>query len=349
MSVTNSFYLRKNLNRDDLTDFINKSFTETTNINGLFLEIMREYRVTLDQFKQMINLGADPRYKNDLAFLYAITKHKQSKVPMYYVNTYQIDATQYDYELIGYIGFMLDNIFRAIYPPNSKYLLDVLDHCIDNLSINIFLSYGNFIKIILKQGIDINIIIKKFFEKNDKFDKSSVKTKRFILEMIIDNIHQIEYSEMIDSILLMVIRYDKVQIDHIEKLINLGVNPRYSDDQYIISACVHSDLPLVKYLLDYGCDININNGELLSIAFQVYSIELAKFLLDNGITINNDAIEEALYTEDTGLITTILNNNVDIDRLIEVYFKKDREDYSRVILNFFIKNGVDIFPLIKID
>lgn len=138
-------------------------------------------------------------------------------------------------------------------------------------------------------------------------------------------------------------------INKVIELINNGADVNYNNLP-LFSSIDLGHYEITKVLLDYGANININNGILLNTACDRDNMEIVELLLKEGIAINKTDIVPIIYC--------VQNDNVDMLKLLIEYnyFTIDKNLVRKIwnvciktnnrknILEYIVDNHINLIP-----
>lgn len=131
----------------------------------------------------------------------------------------------------------------------------------------------------------------------------------------------------------------------------LGIDLRYENDVYFTLSCGYN-LSIVKFFhQNYGCDVNVHKGNALYIAISYGKVDVAKYLLDNGAVINDNAIDVAINMVqyyDVVFIDLLIDYGIDITKISERSVALKRLDSMTIkVLKCLSSHNVDINNFIQ--
>ena len=122
--------------------------------------------------------------------------------------------------------------------------------------------------------------------------------------------------------------------EEIKKYIQKGANIHYNNDVYIMLASTHNNPKTMKFLLKRGC----LNKEMMEIALDGCVIrnytEVIKVLLNYGVNINADdgkALKTACLNQNIELIKFLLNNGADPRPVLSTYYCRTFENLKLLL------------------
>lgn len=134
-----------------------------------------------------------------------------------------------------------------------------------------------------------------------------------------------------------------LSVQDMEIAIQYGIDPRYDEDM-LFAECSPTNIELIKYLLNCGCDINAHDSKALYNSIHYDKIETAKFLLENGINVTNDIIMEACNVGQQ-YIKLLIDYGVDPERVMKIYLTKMSKE-TTLSLKYFDSIGLDVMAMI---
>lgn len=143
--------------------------------------------------------------------------------------------------------------------------------------------------------------------------------------------------------------YGAVQVENINLLnllVDLGIDlntPTNRTCDALCSACITGNYDIVVFLINYGLDINHNNGEPFQLAAEFNHVNVCKLLLDNGAIIDLNSPETQ-----NNFIMVVKKNYFEIVKMyIDLGFdlnflndddKNNKCEYKKIIDLFLSKN-----------
>ena len=301
-----------------------------TKKNKLMLKFMGSYKITLDDFKYMIDLGANPQDNIDilmeLSLLYQSTD----------IATFLID--EYKASIINKTYHCSINNFKMLL--ERELITDeYIDQCF-------YQSSPDKLEILLEHNITIRKIIERFII-------SSNKNKSFIFIICHYLTAKItETDEYLDPILLskflttLAHYYPSglITIDFMQKLIMMGLDIHCDDDLLFLNIINLNNLSLVKFFVeDLGCDINTHDSMALVTAIRYSRSDIIEYLLDSEIKITDNALTE-IFIIDEPKFYQLLLKYYDRELLAQKYLLYKKQTH---ILKIFIDAGIDITKMVS--
>jgi len=218
---------------------------------------------------------------------------EDKKTNLEIIKTLLINGADPSYEFDGFvtsIKYAIKKNYYDIIMLMLKYNIHKFNH---NDCIYISVSNGNLkiVKLFLKNGFDINA--KDHYKKTPLhslcFYKKQKKNIKFLLQNGADSSIKDKYGH--------IPLYYAIHCTILtEELLKYG--PDLNEKLYCHDICTtiprqairSGNLELVKLLFNYGFDIGLtdgNNSTLLHVAFYCRAYSIAKFLIENGATVNN--------------------------------------------------------------
>ena len=313
-----------------------KEVSDRSGIDRMFFYILREGREwTVQQVKIMIELGADPRYSEDVP-LQVAAGYSTCDVAEYLIDNH---GAKIDSENIC-TAFM-----RTGTPSTLRMLLDK-NFRINDSDIMFLVHRMDLIEVLLEKGFDINLILAKIaFLNPNSCDK---RIYPFVINAIKnENLITLDNDTLI-KLFLFVINSGQLTLADAQVFFSTGINPRHNNDQFFVELCkCHTLIP--KYFInEYGADVNAHDGLALANALSADNGSIIKMLLELGATITENHI------------TIALNNHENLDRLnrygniskeliakmlmVKLFDKANKQD--RVLAKLLVMDEVDFNDVI---
>ncbi|XWV26383.1 putative ankyrin repeat protein [Tupanvirus soda lake] len=134
-------------------------------------------------------------------------------------------------------------------------------------------------------------------------------------------------------------------LDVIKYMVDSGIDPRQSDDQAFVNACVINDFNIISYLVNHcGANVNAQNGKGLKNLMGHFSENSIKFMIDNGAIVTDVVIFEAIQESDIISLQALIKYGIDPNQISRVYwnYMSIHSSFDIKIMNCFIKNNVDL-------
>lgn len=309
-----------NKNIQELFDEATKN-DPVNGINEMFIAMIAT-SASLETIKEMISLGADPRYDNDNPFIVACRNYDMA---LFFIQEYGPDINSTDGRAFFVAIKSLDTIKLLI--ENGLIITDrIMEICFTDIV---------FIKLLIESGYDIQKIV---------VVSAKYKMSKDVCEFIVDIIEKTPElfisSEILSDILIN--NCYRLSFENIKFMVELGANPIHHD--VLEYACQCEDSQILLYLInECGCDVNAEDSEYLSSAIQNNYLINIKILLDAGIKISDDDIYYALgHDESTNLL---IQYGVDPERIGKILIDCIIEKYSIPFVKLLMDNKVDLGQL----
>ena len=325
---------RNNFRKEIVAKFnIYKQCNNENEINNIFIRVLQSATIELGDFMLMVNAGADPRFKNYLAFILSCG-YSKADIATYLIDTYGFNEIIQDNlrEIINYAKTGCCDILRLLLrnniEPNS--LIDI--------------STPEKIQLLLDYDVDINLLLCQLVE---------ISTPMNSIEYVISVLPQY-YGNKIDNRLLNELLGTYIssswdpKLHLIQILIECGADVNSTEDlplTHIISKKMEEKLiiNLLDYLINqYKYDINTNNSNALATAISYNKINVVTFLLDSGSKITDECIEKAINGGEE-CVNILLRYRVTLEKISEVYIHMMPNLWLAKKL---IADGIDITNLI---
>jgi ankyrin repeat protein len=237
------------------------------------------------------------------------------------------------------------NIISNIYKASSllkndivTFLLGKLSKPINDISfIKELVKNSNLdsLKTLINMGISIRNNIDELFLL--ALEKSEMKIIEFLFNYL-DNSNNPNY-------ILSAINFNKKEI--VKFLLEHGVT-LFNPDGLLYGAAKKYNLVIINLLINYGADINFNDGELLVYSVTKNLIELTKFFINKGVNINAQnglPLITCVKFEYITILQYLIHNGVNIninngEAIIEA--SNLNSSLSTEILKLLIENGADV-------
>ncbi|ANB50815.1 hypothetical protein [Powai lake megavirus] len=240
-----------------------------------------------------------------------------------------------------------------------------LKYTIKNLYLNEFLNLITYYESVICSKIINDFLLLLIFNisKNTKFDQKIVYQ---VIELLIDLGCDISYQNHLATILAsrsnnfilqlilsrggnastldnMPIRYavyTNENINNIILLIKYGANIHTHNDYVFRYAVYHNSYNVVKYCIDIGVDVNINNG--IAIKYSIYnSSKMFDILINHGADINyidgND-IFNLVQNKDIDILKKISDLGVEINQINSICDDMNKKINDNYTIFQFLKN-----------
>ena len=287
---------------------------DKTILNLIFASILKSREWSIEQIRTMINLGADLSYINCLPF------RVTCNYTTCYVASYLMDA--YDIHITPNVirNLMANNDYHHLNDAKrrdiTKMFLDK-GYIFTEEDILNLVSCFEVAKLLAERGYDMQIILRGI--SHNIFYSAEECT--FIINAIKHATFTIE-EDTLNEFFTNMLTKDMLSVDDIEIFINAGLDPRYNDDEFFITACGICRKKVVLYFISAGANINAQNGEALYNAISCNRESLIKILLDMNASILDRHIDIALVNSYFNWSILIQYGNISIERVAEVYVKK---------------------------
>ena len=119
----------------------------------------------------------------------------------------------------------------------------------------------------------------------------------------------------------------------------------YTKENVLYSASRHGHLPLVKYLVENGADINSEDGLALLEAAEYGHLPVVKYLVENGVYINaedGDALSLAAEKGNLPIVKYLVENGGDIHAQNNQALRLAAEKRHLEIVKYLVENGANI-------
>lgn len=325
-------------NNIDITIFDQvKTIDPINGINDLFLEILSNNVLNLEDLMACLNLGIDPLYKDNLVFIYACDC-AEDEVLTYLLNNYHFDIENNNFIINDMldscitvrseriIKLLIDNglklsdkvigsIIRCSHPWSMEFLFQILnfEHLLERM-----VAYSCYY---LNRN-QINFIIDKLMITTDKIN-----------------------ADILSKLLYHVSQVIELTVNEIDHIINMGADPFFTVNTHGNNSFIHlsgrkkSDDVLVYFINNYGSTIN----EYLSLALSYAIIEdcqsNVELLLNQNPDIDDKVIAAAIHNPK--YLPILSNHGVDMDRIAKMVLTNTIYDYHKQTIKFLIQNGVD--------
>ena len=296
-----------------------KEIDPVNGINSLFSIMLKEVCFTnSDHIHYMINLGADPKTINNIEA----------------ICTHLLDAPAKE--------------------NNADVLHVLLDHglSLEPEDIGRLVRRVKFIDVLIDKGIDLKTILEEIADNAAAEIDNNVDAdfKPEIADFIIEQIKKIDFEleQWALAGLLMIVMYcKKLTVDIIELFINIGLEPKYNNDEIFVESCKSKDISTTQYLINNYCiNINAHDGEALVAALNKKNKDTVKLLLEHGIKITDQHIRLAIEQNDEFIEMLIEHGNVSHEQVARILVKK-AFSYNKRIPKLLVENGVDFNQLIR--
>lgn len=296
-------------------------------INNLFFSILRSNTYPLELIKKMVELGADPHYKNDSPFVVSCA-YDIIDVPLYFIKEHNIDINVHNES----IGFSCRNIDVL------KMLLENGLQITDSLIKNQINNTDQSLELLYLHNVSLEKLMLCFLDLRVPNYNDDIVC--FFIDKIEMNESFIQ-SEILNNFLINTYQYLGLTLQQIKILIRAGADPRYKNDAAFVISCMKKsdDLKTTIYFLhECGANINANHSYALECAINNDRYETAKFLIESGINVVDHAIKKSY--SDKKYLELFINNGIDADRIAKLYIitLADSIDFAKAL----IKNGVDL-------
>lgn len=317
--------------------------------NKLMFKFMTDSEITLENFKYMIDLGANPNDDMDKLLELSLT-YPSTDIANYLMEEYNAS---------------LNN--ATIYRPsvnNFRMLLDhgliitdmYIDQCFDWQNpdkLEILLEHDVTLKKIMERFVVVPNnsvqyvvacdLIKKVTNSDENFDP--VLLNKFMLKLIDYDLSPRQYFQFghtshggrPKNILTT---------DLVQKIILMGLDVHFDGDNLFLLVCALGDLSMVKFFLeDLGCDINAHDSSALVAAIRKCRVDTAEYLLDSGIKISNRLINEIFIVHNPIFFQLLLKYSDDKESIAQKYFLYKTQITD--ILKAFVGAGIDVTKMVS--
>ena len=306
-------------------------------VNKCFIKIMYDWNLSLEEFKIAIEEGVDPRYNDDMPFIYSC-KYTPSTIAHYLLETYNADIHAHNNLIFSYPGiYIIDNCLIQTLLDRGTEIDLLMVHC---------LCYPDKLKIIIDRGTDLNLILKNYIDIENSEYTATISDSKYNAKILLDAI--INSDKSIDINILNIFLEKNISIfdlDSIKIFINLGADPRFNNDSIFIKSCAVAkqkiEIPFY-FLSDCNCDINAQNSKALLYSIEVYNLDISRFLLDFGAKVFEKHISQALINGHA-YVTLLLNSGVSLELIAEVYVDNIR---NLQIVKLLINKGASLDAII---
>jgi len=347
-------------------------------INELILNAIEEAR-NIDPVKGINELFSVIISESHCAMVGNVIE-KMRDVPLDNVGSWFTGLINNENDLSNLFGFLgMSNTARneriSIKWPEKKEILQIfLDNglIITDEVLKRTFNDVNSIEILINYGIGITKLI-------DYIWINSIAINKEILDFYFDAITKT--SECVPSIsitnfLISLSHHEcKLTLDQIKFLVNMGANPRASNDILFLNSCRKNDLDMINYFLfECGCDVNthyidvsgrrkdaliilleslqdrtikyLEIGSSVILPNMTENYDTIKKLIDFGIKITDDTILCGLRNPD--ILSLFLKNGIDPEHIGKLIIDKDlKRNYMYFsALKSLAKIGVDLNQLI---
>lgn len=304
-------------------------------LQNLFMKILSNSRVSITEYLQMINLGADYTAGKFMAFdIVAMTN--QVELARYMLAEYDIDIQYHQKSLTKCINGMKMDTFRIVYPDLESITDNIIFECLEDVEK---------VKLLVSYGIDIAKIINNC-TNNYILSLNFISTAEYLIQVIIENPPEVPYDgKILADILSIILRKGTLKIESLQHIMRTDLCLNIDNNRLYLNACSNNkNFEIVSYFINESlCDINTDNGRALVAALGNGASAIVKLLLDNDIIITDIAIKSAVnhYPE---FLPLLYQYGAPIDRikdlLIETFYEYDRHKLAS--LKFLAENLVDL-------
>ena len=103
-------------------------------------------------------------------------------------------------------------------------------------------------------------------------------------------------------------------LNKVREIVENGIDINQREGEALRLACRYKQIPIVKYLVENGADVNLhpeNEGSPLNDAVGTGLHEMVKYLVENGANVNdNDAFRTAISYEDLKMVEYLVGRGV---------------------------------------
>ncbi|BCS83144.1 ankyrin repeat protein [Cotonvirus japonicus] len=131
----------------------------------------------------------------------------------------------------------------------------------------------------------------------------------------------------------------------VKYLIDQGVDINVDNGNIIHSALYYGRIETIKYLVEHGADVNINNGSIIKNALYRGHYEIVKHMIKYGADINinnNDIIISAVTSRRLDVAKFLVEIGADIQACDNWILKWASEHGRLEVIKFLVEIGVDI-------
>ena len=322
-----------------------EEFSANPDKNKLMVKFMSCSQISLDNFKYMIDLGADPNDNMDKLLALAL-EHESTDIANYLLDEYNAQIK--------------DDMVYRLSMNNFRMLLN---HglVITNKYIDSWFDWKNSdgLELLLEHHVPLSKIMERFIIVPDN------SLQYVIACHLVDKVTN--SNEFFDPVLLIrfvarLINYDLsprmyfslnhagrpkniLTVDLMQKFILMGIDVHHDNDHIFLDACALNDLSMVKFFVeDLGCDINAHDSAALIVAIRKSRNDIIEYLLDAGIKISDNTIHEIFIVHEPKLFQLLLKYYGNTESIAQKYFLYKTQVTD--ILKTFVDNGIDITKMI---
>ena len=301
-------------------------------LNKVFLYMLYNFHLTLEQFKIAIEKGADPRYEEDMPFVITCKYHK-SDIAHYLLENYDIDIHAHNNYAIAYSNTSDEALLRTFLDRGIEIDTGLILSCLDKPAK---------LELIINRGADLNKILNFFVTSHTNRPDACAK---ILLDAIIHNNTLMRFdtdnlSKFLDD------RISIFNLDSINSFIKLGADPRFDNDSIFVRSCgvQKQTLEIPLYFLDNcNCDVNAKNLEALHYSISELNLELCKLLLDYGAKILDKHISAAI-SAGSGYVDLLLDYGASLELIGQAYIDSM---WDLDVAKLFISRGGSLDALIQ--
>ena len=320
-------------------------FSVNPDKNKLMLKFMSGSQITLDNFKYMIDLGADPNDNMDKLLALAL-EHESTDIAAYLLDEYNAQIKD---DLVYRLSI---NNFRMLLNRGLIITDMYIDKCFDWIN-------SDKLELLLEHGVPLSKIMERFIIVPNN------SLQYVIACHLVDKVTN--SNEFFDPVLLIqfvarLINYDLsprmyfssnhpgrskniLTVDLVQKFVSMGLDVHHDNDHIVLDVCALNDLSMVKFFVeDLGCDINAHDSAALIVAIRKSRNDTIEYLLDAGIKISDNTIHEIFIVHEPKLFQLLLKYYDNSELITQKYFLYKTQVTD--ILKTFVDNGVDITKMI---
>ena len=292
--------------------------TEYDAINGIsqvFMVLLRDqkYKLSVDNVRYMLQLGANPSTINnpDLGFICrSIRLHFQNDGP-------------------GILSLLLDHGLNI---KDDEYW---------------FVQKMAFLEVLISKGYDTEAIF-NLINRNYPED-----CEGGITDYIVDQLRKGGYIPDNNSLHLLfetALFSGRLTAVDIDLFVDLGLNPRYDNDLFLVTSCKCENTTVTNCLIGYGLDVNTRDGKPLYYAMNYKdsaNMATVKLLLEHNVQVLDSHIALALQSKE--LAELFINHGIisceqlAIRYLRRIMYKVNDLDIGKML----VRNGIDFNHLLQ--
>jgi hypothetical protein len=127
--------------------------------------------------------------------------------------------------------------------------------------------------------------------------------------------------DQMTNLLEYAMEFNNFTFEMIKMIIEAGADPRADNDTIFVKSCGRSDPRICSMFLELGADVNAEEGKALINSTDCNHHKVTKVLLEHGAKPNAAAIRNAIEGESFETIKLFLDNEVDPNTILKIYFK----------------------------